>query len=173
MGRNGSSVIFALVFLGLLVGTALAENRKRDFRNVNWGMTRLEVMANEEKEPEHFDLQTITYLSEIQGRTFYLAYKFIHNQLYEAYYYFDAHNVRNYNWLKKLIEMKYGVAGQTAGEKGGPQFRWENRRTEITLMRGRIREYVVRYRGRRFIQLKTGLLKERLQQKNQTVRNTF
>lgn len=129
--------------------------QKKDFRNVRWGMSRLEVMANEEVAPESFDLAYLFYKPDVDGRTFNLIYEFIGNKLTDAEYIFITYNRNDYLWVKSLIEIKYGRPFFSFdGGTGNYKFKWRTARTEITMKPGRDRECLVEYSGKKFQYLK-------------------
>lgn len=128
---------------------------KTDFRNVSWGMSRLEVMASEELAPESFELMYLFYKPEVAGRKFTLIYEFIGNRLTDAEYIFITYNKKDYLWVKSLVEIKYGrPLSSFDGGAGNYKFQWRTARTEITVRPGRDRECLVAYSGKKIQYLK-------------------
>lgn len=128
---------------------------KKDFRNVSWGMSRLEVMANEEIAPDSFELMYLFYQPQVEGRKFNLIYEFTGNKLTDAEYIFIAYNRNDYLWVKSLIEIKYGRPFSSFdGGAGNYKFRWRTPRTDIIMRPGRDRECLVEYSGKKFQYLK-------------------
>lgn len=147
---------------------------KRDFRNVSWGMSRLEVMANEENAPDSFGIDYLYFRPEIEGRKFYLIYEFVENRLTNAEYLFTAHDRTDYLWLKRLVEMKYGrPLVSFDGGADNYKFKWKNAYTEIALAPGRERECRVTYTGKKYQYLKKKRAKAVSLSKVKAANNTF
>lgn len=169
-----NKIIFITLIVVLLICAADSFAEKRDFRNVSWGMTRLEVMANEDIAPESFELEYLFYKPEIDGRRFNLIYEFVENRLTNAEYIFAAYGKTDYLWLKNLVQMKYGRPFSSFdGGTGNYQYRWKNKYTEITLKPGRERECRVKYVGKKYRYLKKERAKEISLTKLKDIHNTF
>ncbi len=144
--------IYSLV---LIFFSAECYAQKKDFRNVSWGMSRLEVMASEENAPESFELMYLFYKPEVEGRTFNLVYEFLENKLIDAEYIFIEYKRNDYLWVKSLIEIKYGRPFSSFdGGAGNYKFRWRTSRTEISMKPGRDRECLVEYTDKKIQYLK-------------------
>lgn len=153
--------ILIFVFCCIVFCSVKSFAEKTNFRNVNWGMTRLEVMANEEIAPDSFELSFLFYKPEIEGRKFYLIYEFVENRLTEAEYVFVAYSRNDYLWLKSMVETKYGKPFLSSdGGSKNYRFKWKNRYTAITLKPGKDRECRLVYVGRNYKNL--GLEKEKI-----------
>lgn len=94
-------------------------SEKYDFRKTNWGMSKEEAKATEDKKPSNEDDTIIIYENvEIIGRNFFCSYHFMQNKLYSSHYSIgtilgEVHTNKNdyiddYESLKKLITKKYG-----------------------------------------------------------------
>lgn len=167
------SLLISLFWLILFFSSdSLAE--KKNFRTVNWGMTRLEVMANEETAPESFGLLFLFYKSEIEGRKFDLIYEFVENRLTEAVYIFVAHQKNDYLWVKKMVETKYGrpLVSFDGGYRNY-RYKWKSSETEITLKPGKDRECRLEYIGRRYQNLEREKAKIVSVEKKKGVFRTF
>lgn len=90
-----------------------------DFRQTNWGMSKEEVKATEDKKPFSEDATSLFYKEmEIIGRSFFCHYSFMQNKLYESSYSIgttlgEVHSNKNdyiddYENLKELFTKKYG-----------------------------------------------------------------
>ena len=176
MDRTVHLVFCIIVSLLIVVESTAAKTAKdkTDFRNVRWGMTRLEVMASEEKAPEVFGLSVILYKPEIEGREFYLIYEFVENRLSDAEYRFVAHNTNDYLWLKRMVGIKYG--SPFISRDGGSEnfeYKWKEATTEIILKPGRKRECVIRYKGLKYRYLKAIRKNKITEKKVKNAKKTF
>jgi hypothetical protein len=90
-----------------------------DFRKTNWGMSKEEVKATEDKNPFSEDDTSIFYKNvEIIGRNFFCYYEFIQDKLYSSSYSIgtilgEVHTNKNdyiddYENFKELLTKKYG-----------------------------------------------------------------
>jgi len=87
---------------------------ERDLRNVNWGMSKEEVMNNETLTlVEQID-NNLVYFTSVSNLECLLIYEFVNNKLYSANYVFsEEHTTQNqyindYFTIKGLLEKKYG-----------------------------------------------------------------
>jgi len=85
-----------------------------DFRNTNWGMSKEQVKATEDKKPGSEIDNTIAYRVKIDGDEYICGYTFLEDKLYNAGYVFTGkHSNRNlyiddYKRLKEILTKKYG-----------------------------------------------------------------
>ncbi|MBA7588846.1 hypothetical protein ES708_30916 [subsurface metagenome] len=90
-----------------------------DFRKVNWGMSKEEVKATEDKKPFSENDTDLYYKNvEIIGRNFFCSYGFIQDKLYESNYNIgttlgEIHSNKNdyiddYESVKEILTKKYG-----------------------------------------------------------------
>ncbi len=90
-----------------------------DFRKVNWGMSKEEVKATEDKKPFSEDATALYYKDvEIIGRNFFCFYGFMQDKLYSSSYSIgttlgEIHSNKNdyiddYKSVKEILTKKYG-----------------------------------------------------------------
>lgn len=135
-----------------------------DLRNVTWGMSRLEVMAQEETAPVSFEAPFIYYRSRIGGETHHLIYRFIEDKLVDAVYVIVTQPQNAYLKFKKNIEKKYGPPTKSY-DRGSRDYRffWNGKRTEITIRPGHVRECRIEYSAKQFKSLVQKKVQERKQ----------
>lgn len=157
-----------IIFFGILIltnGLSIAVYGKdTDFRNVAWGMSRLEVMAQEEVAPVSFEAPFIYYRSLIGGETHHLIYQFVEDKLVSAVYIIVTQPSNAYRKFKKMVERKYGPPGKSY-DRGSRDyfFYWNEKRTEITIKPGNIRECRIEYSAKQFKSLVLRRAEERKQ----------
>ncbi len=176
MVKTEQLLIPVLLLFLISSSAALAEKSKVkiNLRNVRWGMTRLEVMASEEKAPEFFTTSSILYKPEIEGREFHLVYEFVEHRLTDASYFFEAYSTSDYLWLKRLLQIKYGAPfSSNEGGYENFEYKWKDAFTEITLKPGRKREYVIEYKGLKYRYLKAIKENKITMKKEKNARKTF
>ncbi|MBU1170746.1 MAG: hypothetical protein KKD44_14390 [Proteobacteria bacterium] len=160
-----STIKAVLLSVYVLFGqVSVLHGQGTDFREVTWGMSRLEVMAHEESGPVSLDAPFIYYTSRVAGQEHHLLYGFIEDKLVNAVYIIVTQSPREYRYFKKNIESKYGRPKKSYD--GGSQnylFFWENERTEITIRPGNIRECRIEYMAKKFKPLRANKEKERKQ----------
>ncbi|GAB6094660.1 hypothetical protein JCM14469_09120 [Desulfatiferula olefinivorans] len=133
-----------------------------DFRDVSWGMSRLDVLAVEEAEPVSLKAPFIHYRSRISGRLHHLVYGFIEDRLAGAVYIVVTRRPDEYRVLKQYIENKYGRP-RTAydGGSGNYRFFWDADDQEITIRPGRLRECRIEYTAKHYKELRADKEKKR------------
>lgn len=156
-----------MVCLGTLflfgIGTG-AYGEVTDLRQVQWGMSRLEVMAHEENAPISFEVPFIYYKSRVADQIHHLLYGFIEDKLVNAVYIVVTQKPDDYLTFKKKIERKYGPPKKSYdGGSRNYSFFWENGRTEITIRPGNIRECRIEYTAKKYKTLRANKEKERKQ----------
>jgi len=110
MKRNVSILLIVLLILVISTLILFAEEAKYDFRKTNWGMSKEQVRATEDKKPGFEDDTLLIYSVEFGGYDFACAYHFVEDKLYSSTYSFVAgkRNIANYERLKRLLIKKYG-----------------------------------------------------------------
>ncbi|MCL5036950.1 MAG: hypothetical protein M1269_07545 [Chloroflexi bacterium] len=105
-------LIFAILFTACSLG---AEEKKHDFRNVDWGMSKAQVkQANENMIPTLEDKDTISYSDKVSGLKAMLIFSFVNDKLTSAGYYFeeehsnDNDHIDDYQKIGDLLTEKYG-----------------------------------------------------------------
>ena len=92
----------------------LSESEKYDFRKTNWGMSKEQVKAIEDKKPDFDEDTFVEYKVEISGNDFKCVYNFLQDKLYSSKYIFNGtHTNKNdyiydYENLKEILIKKYG-----------------------------------------------------------------
>ena len=110
-------VSILLVMLCILTGSTLillAKETEYDFRKTNWGMSKEQVRATEEREPHFEDNTILSYEVTISEKGFECAYLFLEDKLYGSRCLFlEEHTNKNlyiddYEELKEILTKKYG-----------------------------------------------------------------
>jgi len=89
-------------------------SEKYDFRKTNWGMSKEQVKATENKKPDFEEDNVLAYKVKINGDDYFCAYSFLKDKLHNAGYAFaEKHTNRNlyiddYKKLKELLIKQYG-----------------------------------------------------------------
>jgi uncharacterized protein YheU (UPF0270 family) len=156
-------VRYLFVLAALTVGMAgTVSGESRDFRDVSWGMSRLEVMAHEKDAPVSFKEPYIHYRSRIGGQDLHLIYGFVEDKLVNAVYIVVTRDPKDYRYFKKTLEKKYGRPKKAMDEGSSKYlFFWNEKRTAITIKPGNIRECRIEYQGIKFRGLRAKKEKQR------------
>ena len=107
------SGILICIFLFFSI-VALSNDVKYDFRKTNWGMSKEQVRATEDKEPDFKDDNGLGYDIKINGDDYYCSYSFLEDKLYNGgYASTEIHTNENlyiddYEELKETLIKKYG-----------------------------------------------------------------
>jgi len=89
-------------------------SEKYDFRKTNWGMSKEQVKATENKKPNLEEDNVLAYKVKINGDDYFCAYSFLKDKLHNAGYAIaEKHTNRNlyiddYKKLKELLIKQYG-----------------------------------------------------------------
>jgi hypothetical protein len=110
-----------LIILGILICiflffsiVGLSNNTKYDFRKTNWGMSKEQVKATEDKKPDLEDDTLIAYKVKIDAKDFVCVYNFLEDKLYHSGYCFVGEHINenlyidDYEELKETLTKKYG-----------------------------------------------------------------
>lgn len=114
MKKNVSILLIVLFILAISNLTLFAEETKYDFRKTNWGMSKEQVKATEDKKPLDEDNNGFFYQINIDSMDFYCVYQFLEDKLYQGtYLFFGKHTNENdyiydYENLKETLTKKYG-----------------------------------------------------------------
>jgi hypothetical protein len=110
------SIIFwglIVLFIFSLSLMILAKEQAYDFRKTNWGMSREQVKATEDKKPD-FEADTMLgYDVTISGKDFACIYTFLEDKLYNSGYFFTGEHtnknlyIDDYEELKETLTKKY------------------------------------------------------------------
>lgn len=91
-------------------------SENHDFRKVNWGMTKADVIQAEKGSREKVNLgDLLVYECDLGGITCMLAYKFTHDKLETASYIFTEEHtnendyIADFSKIKDLLVKKYGT----------------------------------------------------------------
>ncbi|MBA7515713.1 hypothetical protein ES705_07756 [subsurface metagenome] len=85
-----------------------------DFRKVNWGMSKEEVKATEDKEPDSEFDNSLVYYAKIDGDDYLCGYTFLEDKLHNTGYVFIGEHsnkndyIQDYKNLKEILTKKYG-----------------------------------------------------------------
>jgi len=116
-------LILAIFLFFSIVG--LSNNTKCDFRKTNWGMSKEQVKATEDKKPDFEADDRLFYNLKINGDDYICVYQFLEDKLYSGSYRFTGKHVNknlyidDYKKLKKILTKKYG-------KPIGNRVRWKN-----------------------------------------------
>ena len=113
MKKNVSILLIILCILAISILILFAEEVKYDFRKTNWGMSKEQVKATEDKKPNFEDNTMLSYKVTISEKDFECAYLFLEDKLYgSGYLFFGEHNnnlyIDDYEELKEILNKEYG-----------------------------------------------------------------
>ena len=114
MKKNVSILLIILCILAVSILILFAEEAKYDFRKTNWGMSKEQVKATEDKKPDFEDNTMLSYEVTISEKDFECAYLFLEDKLYgSGYLFFGEHTNKNlyiddYEELKEILTKEYG-----------------------------------------------------------------
>ena len=114
MKKNVSILLIILCILAVSTLILFAEEAKYDFRKANWGMSKEQVKATEDKKPDFEDNTMLSYEVTISEKDFECAYLFLEDKLYGSrYLFFGEHTNKNlyiddYEELKDILTKEYG-----------------------------------------------------------------
>ena len=114
MKKNVSILLITLCILAISTLILFAEEDKYDFRKTNWGMSKEQVKATEDKKPDFEDNIMLSYEVMISEKDFECAYLFLEDKLYgSGYLFFGEHTNKNlyiddYEELKEILSKEYG-----------------------------------------------------------------
>ena len=114
MKKNVSILLIILCILAISILILFAEEVKYDFRKTNWGMSKEQVKATEDKKPNFEDNTMLSYEVTISEKDFECAYLFLEDKLYgSGYLFFGEHTNKNlyiddYEELKEILTKEYG-----------------------------------------------------------------
>jgi len=112
--KNVSILLIILCILAVSTLILFAEEAKYDFRKTNWGMSKEQVKAIEDKKPNFEDNTMLSYEVTISEKDFECAYLFLEDKLYgSGYLFFGEHTNKNlyiddYEELKEILTKEYG-----------------------------------------------------------------
>lgn len=147
-------VRYVICFLVFILSNGLSQacfGADSDFRDVVWGMSRLEVMAKEDMSPVSLEAPFIYYRSRIGGEIHHLIYRFIEDKLVSAVYIIVTRPQNAYLKFKKDVERKYGPPAKSF-DRGSRNylFFWNEKRTEIAIKPGNLRECRIEYSAKQY-----------------------
>jgi len=109
-----SILLIILCILAVSTLILFAEEAKYDFRKTNWGMSKEQVKATEDKKPD-FEADTMLgYDITISEKDFACIYSFLEDKLYNSGYFFTGGHanknlyIDDYKELKEILTKKYG-----------------------------------------------------------------
>jgi len=112
--NNVSILLIILCILAVYTLILFAEEAKYDFRKTNWGMSKEQVKATEDKKPDFEDNTMLSYEVTISEKDFECVYLFLEDKLYGSrYLFFEEHTNKNlyiddYEELKEILTKEYG-----------------------------------------------------------------
>jgi len=112
--KNVSILLIILCILAVSTLILFAEEAKYDFRKANWGMSKEQVKATEDKKPDFENNTMLSYEVTISEKDFECAYLFLEDKLYGSrYLFFGEHTNKNlyiddYEELKDILTKEYG-----------------------------------------------------------------
>lgn len=100
MRKITSLLIFLLIACNAYGGNS-------DFRDVSWGMSRVEVLAAEKIKPLKVTDEYISYKVNFFGEKIFLLYEFVLNNLLSARYVYENPDMGNVQKIFEVLEKKY------------------------------------------------------------------
>ena len=98
--------IVLLIFLDISTPTLFAEETKYDFRKTNWGMSKEQVKATEDKKPNFEDNTILSYSVTINEKDFMCTYRFLEDKLYNSECVFIGQHTNKNNYIDDYKELK-------------------------------------------------------------------
>ena len=114
MKKNVSILLIVLLILVISTLVLFAEEAKYDFRKTNWGMSKEQVRATEDKKPDFEDDKWLGYEVKINGKDFGCLYCFLEDKLCWGEYFSEGEYtnknlyIDDYEELKEILTKKYG-----------------------------------------------------------------
>ncbi len=114
MKKNVSILLIVLCTLVIFTSILFAKETKYDFRKTNWGMSKEQVKATEDKSPDFEDNIILNYSIVINGKDFVCTYMFLNDKLYKSKSVFAGQHINknlyidDYKELKEIFIKKYG-----------------------------------------------------------------
>ena len=171
MTRLGLMTLGIWLSLMLNVICSAAEN---DFRNVRWGMTKIEVMAHEALRPVSFEGASITYRTMILKKEMVLVYQFVNNKLVDATYFFPLDTDQDRNDIEEILLKKYGPSQDRLKTENEVFFRkWETPTTEIRLFSDKGDVGRIHYTSKKLKAYRLKLERKRTLQQDQALMEQF
>ncbi len=81
MKKNVSILLIVLCILVIFTSILFAEVAGYDFRKTNWGMSKEQVKATEDKNPDFEDNTMLSYSVAIKEKDFVCTYSFLKDKL--------------------------------------------------------------------------------------------
>jgi hypothetical protein len=114
--KRKSIILWGLIvlFIFSISLTILAKEQVYDFRKTNWGMSKEQVKATEDKKPDFEADDRLFYNLKINGDDYICVYRFLEDKLYSGSYRFTVKHVNknryidDYKELKEILTKKYG-----------------------------------------------------------------
>ncbi|MDY0359887.1 MAG: hypothetical protein RBR08_00385 [Desulforegulaceae bacterium] len=97
-------IFYTLIFIVISCKTFAGEF---DFRTVNWGMTRVEVLASEKLRPLKVADDYISYKFKFFGGDIFLLYEFVLNNLLSAKYVYENPKDEHVEKIFEVLDIKY------------------------------------------------------------------
>jgi hypothetical protein len=165
---------FIMAMTGLLIAlSSSCPAEEAEFREVRWGMTKIEVMAVEGLNPESFAGPTITYRTLLLGKEMYLIYEFVDNKLVDAMYVFLVKDKTDYSEVVAVLKKKYGAPlSEREKDVADYYFKWQTPLTAIEMKPGKgnacqllytslkLKSYVLKEEKKRAIQKEKEILRQ-------------
>lgn len=127
---NMKKTIIAISLLFLLLLNSITSGEAADFRKARWGMTKAEVIATEETEPQSEGNHCYLFNDTVLGRAMCVHYCFVKNQLVLARYeladkeLIDRKYIKHYESFQSALKRKYGApVKETDTWRNGAYFR--------------------------------------------------
>ncbi|PID77818.1 MAG: hypothetical protein CSB21_03740 [Deltaproteobacteria bacterium] len=99
---------FILFFILYFFCSDIVAESLYDFRNVNWGMTRIDVLASEKMKPLKITEKYLSYKFEFMDSDIFLLYEFTGNSLLGARYVYDVSDNKKILEVLNILKTKYG-----------------------------------------------------------------
>ncbi len=122
-----------------------------DFREVSWGMSKLEVLSTEDLNPISFKGSYVIYETYVIGKKMMIIYEFLYNNLIKASYTFKNKDKSEYEKFHDILTEKYG--SPIFDMDYNPldyKYKWETSETKILFRPGKDRTSRIDYESKEY-----------------------
>jgi hypothetical protein len=138
--------ILIIISLIIIISPSAKAN---DFREVSWGMTKLEVLSTEDLNPLSFKGSYVIYETYVAEKKMLIVYEFLYNTLIKASYTFKTKDKDDYEKYHDILSEKYG--SPTFDLDYNPldyRYKWETGSTRVFFRPGKKRTCRIDYESK-------------------------
>lgn len=141
-----------IIFLLISISSSASA---RDFREISWGMTKLEVLSTEDLNPLSFKGSYVIYETYVAEKKMLIIYEFLYNTLVKASYTFKTRDKDDYEKYHDILSEKYG--SPTFDLNYNPldyRYKWETDTTKVFFRPGKDRTCRIDYESKEYVYLR-------------------